>query len=196
MILSLDQVPRGSPVLIVTCVSSRKQSANHRDQRLNLKSELVSRRIKIKGSHQYTGQRYNPEWIIPAVDKGLKLNAEYLVFESSDRILRNPQFNCSYNPNAVASTKQFLELKDYLQGIKLAVLIPPDTSASLVRSAQRKRGIMGKEKTLRGRYKHHKHETIQKARKLNEKGYSLRQISLELGVAKSTISDWISRVSE
>lgn len=122
-----------------------------------------------------------------------------LVAESTCRFIRGFRLKGT-KKNVPPSILEFHRLKTLVDGARLATLLHPDTPENEVRKYQTKRGQTwsgnrGGRPKVQMTNKQRRKLKMPKALALHEAGRSYREIGKSLGVAWSTIRDWIKRSS-
>jgi DNA invertase Pin-like site-specific DNA recombinase len=135
-------------VVIYVRVSTRQQ-----DHKNNLDSQIQKLKNAVAASKgivvkivTYIGSGFDPWKVGYAAEIARKHNA-IIVAESTDRLIRSPNYHSVTNPNARARTFDLESLAEATRGISLMTLHHPDESLKKVRSAQIFRGIKNKRST-------------------------------------------------
>ena len=122
-----------------------------------------------------------------------------LVFESTDRAIRHPDYHSRANPNAQARDVDLEELRQWTDGVPLFTLLPPNATSGEVRAYQTKRGQATKgrkggrpRKNPPGYKKQRRQKLLRRVLKLRRNGASYRKIARECGVPTTTLHAWVS----
>jgi hypothetical protein len=121
-----------------------------------------------------------------------------IVAPSTDRFLRNKDFNTKTNPYVLPTEAEFEELKKLTGNVPLVTLLHPDMSPRKVRGyvskwGQKAKGNTGGHPILKrpGYKKKRREKELPKVRQLLKKGNNPTEIHRILDIPRSTISGWI-----
>ncbi|OQA91377.1 MAG: hypothetical protein BWY26_01007 [Elusimicrobia bacterium ADurb.Bin231] len=123
-----------------------------------------------------------------------------IVATSSDRFLRNREFNTNTNPDVLPIVAEFEEFGKLIQNMPCATLLHPDMPPNKVRGYQSKWGQRTKKnkggrprKKMPGYKKKLRQEKLDTVIQLHNKGKTISVISFRTGVKPNTVKDWIDR---
>jgi len=156
------------------------------DQENNLRQQIESVGADVEDVVQFIGQRYNPTWVGRILGECQDHDYDWVLFETTDRILRHPKFNATKKGlnNLHPTREQWKELSLNLGGHKVMSHLDPKADAAKIRSYQRKRGLKKQSQLI----------TPKKAvLELYSQGKSVREISEELDLPKSTVHDLLKQ---
>lgn len=198
-------IPNDLPVVLSCRVSSDRQ---HQNDNLNDQDGWARIVIAKKGNPLKSIWREIASGY--ALDAGDRLAFEFaiadakrygavLVFESISRLVRNIFYHPSKTPDAMPTEFEMKRVMELLDGVQVATLCPPNATPSEIRSYETIRGQYMKgnkggcpKKPKPGDKKKCRLENLPIAIQLNGAGFSLREIGRKLGIAHSTVADWLN----
>ena len=203
---SFHELKPGDRVLICTCVSCRDRQENHKDQQMNLKEAAKAVGATDVGDESFTGSRFDPEWIVDAAAKAKRQRADWMLFETTDRIVRNRLFRTTdkMRSKLQATDEQLRELAVFCLGLPLMTHLHPDATPQKVRSYQRSRGQEfkqrkgGRPRERKRTYMHYIDLPFAIKRKMQHlyaQGVPIRKIAAQLKLSKSSVQRWLSQFS-
>jgi len=192
----------GDKVVLYCRVSRHTQNrmGNLDDQERNLRREAARLgAIVVEDPILHEG----PGWDAGEIMRAAALAREHgakLLAESTNRYVRSGEYHGDENPDAQASEEELQFLPIWTGGTVPLTVLDPDASAGEERAYETKRGQRekgrrgGRPRTNPPGYKtERRREMLPKVLELREKGESVREIAAYMGIAKSTIYDWIQQ---
>jgi hypothetical protein len=218
-----DAIRPGDLVVICCRVSwhTQNRNGNLRDQEANLREKLRLLVATVIAVFYYVGSGFHLDWLVTAprtrpcttslgvfsptgaresaVDfakkHGAKINAE-----STDRIVRHPDYDSKSYPDAQARESELVELRWLKNGVPFTTDLHPDASPEEVRSYQRKRGQWakrrkgGRPRKAKPGYKKERRLRIQpEVYRLSLDGVPIREIARIVNLPESTVRAWVRR---
>jgi hypothetical protein len=199
-----DALKHFGPGRYVICCreSSWKQQRrrNLMDQRAELLQVCNEIGASVVGEIMHVGSGFDPSWLRPAA-RMAKESGALILAESTDRLIRHPDYHSKTNPDAQASERELCELAFWLDDVVAVTVLHPDATPYEVRSYQRRRGQRAKgnfggrpPKKVAG-YKRRRREALEpRAIRLRQRGLSLAEIAVALECARTTIQRWVAGV--
>ena len=197
-----DGLTSRDEVFLILRVSNRERRANLKDQDANLRDVVSEVGAKIVGQVQKAISGFDPSWLKQVAMEAKAAGATVLLAETADRFIRHRDFHSNDRPDLQATDEQLQELVECTGGMRLMTHLDPDATPFQVRSYQRKRGQKQKRRKG-GRPKNRTagfmvrrfEEKIGLVRWLHARGWKIRDIAAKpmVGVAKSTVADWLKR---
>ena len=191
--------------LIYDRVSARTQdrNGNLNAHEKALRQELKKRKIPVVGCYREVGSGWilneERDRLLQAVHKAKENVNTGIVATSTDRFLRNRDFTTD-EPDLLPTDVEFGKLKELTCGVPLVTLLHPDTPSRKVRSYQTKWGQSAKKrkggrprKKIPGYKKKRRMEKLDRVLRLQRRGRNPSQIARMVGIARSTICDWIEK---
>lgn len=186
---------KGQKVILYCRVSAGDQEDNLDGQELRLRRYLESFEVKIIGIFRevISGYVRNCGRLKTAAKEAKKTGAVILA-ESTDRFVRNIDYNSKTNPNAQPTVEEFEYIKYITKDVILATALHPDLPWKKVRKYQTIRG----QKTKGGRHpkgwrKRRKKKFYKTVIRMRKEGQSLGHISKKLKLTKSLVQYWIAK---
>lgn len=197
-----DVLKPGDKVVLYCRVSGRCQAwrKNLDNQQACLEKVAKERGLPVVRCYRdmESGWKEEREKISKTAIDALKHDAAVLAL-STDRFIRSDEYRSDSNPGAQPSRQEFENLKRATQGATLVTVLPPHMHWRKVRGFQSKLGQKAKGRkggrpanTKAGDKKRRREQLKPDAIKLRKRGYTIRQISAELSVPKTTVQDWLS----
>jgi len=140
--------------------------------------------------------------LLTAVRKAQALTVEgkhaVILATSTDRFLRNENFNPKYNPHVLPIEAQFERLMKLSSGVPLVTVVPPDRSWKKVRGyqskwGQRNKGNKGGRPILKssGWTIRRRKKKMPRVRKMLKRGKNVTEIARKLQMSRSTVDEWV-----
>jgi len=133
-----------------------------------------------------------------AVRRALQFENTVILAASADRFLRSRDFDTKDNPDALPTIAEFEKLRKITRGVPLVTLLQPNRSQKKVRGyyskwGQRTKGKKGGRPILKnsGWTIRRREKKLPRVRRLLKKGKNPTEIARKMGIARSSISDWI-----
>lgn len=183
-------------VVIYARESSRWQDA---DGNLRCQIALLRRLLKKLGfsvikvfKEAASGQRYERSLLDRAAAYAQRHNAT-LVAEAVNRFVRPQYFDTQRFPNCPLHDDEMERIVEIAGSVPLATYLHPDTPEREVRGYQTRRGISERARAKRpARYRKARRESkAPSAIRLNNLGYSIRDVAGILDVPPATIGRWV-----
>jgi hypothetical protein len=189
-------------VILVARISqfhAQRYNGNLHDQERNLIQEVLPHGVVVVDIATAETSGTDPAWIAPVAAKAKAIGAT-LVFESTDRAIRHPDYHSKKRPNKQARETDLEELAFYTLGVPLVTILHPDVTPTTVRSYQRKRGQQQKGRcggrprsTKPGDKKRRREELLSTVLEMHEFGSTVTDICRETKLPRMTVSDWIRK---
>lgn len=176
-------------ILLAGRVSTPKQQKHLIDQLTSLRLVVEKHQGVVSGWIGKVTKGSNQEYHKEIAEKAHYLNVETILWESTDRAIRNPDWR--WKDDSPPTEEQVEKFKGTFQGLTLLTLLPPEATFEEVRKYQARRGRV--EETLK-EYQVRKREVLQPlVVALAEKGKSYGEIAEELGLSKREVYKWLKR---
>ncbi len=199
---------KGSFLPVVLSVRVSAWTQNHRG---NLKRQIrwLKRELRRYGNVSIIAiiKHVGPGWKegtrkIRKAARIARRRSGVIVAMSTDRLLRSPHYHSVYNPSAQPTDAEYEALLESVNGVTLATILHPDMTWKKVRGYQSKWGQKAKNNkggrpkvNKPGYMKERFQEYLPIVLKLFSQNLSIRAISEETQIPKSTVADWIKKYS-
>lgn len=202
-ICSLEDIDFDAPVVLYARSSTRGQQrgGNLDDQLSELRRAAGTRPVVGEYSEVANAAICNHSRcsLLRAICRARQMGAIVLA-ASRDRVLRHCDARQIDPANEKPYRYEYLELESMLDGVQIASVIDPDLPQSQVRSLQTKRGHVAKGNAGGRPRRDYQPRSLgarqrQAAVRMRIEGASLSEIAAELGRSRSTIFDWVRRLS-
>lgn len=193
--ISHANLQHGDKVVLACRVSTYQQDVkgNLRNQTLNLSAEVEKLGAEVVGIVRYAGPGSDPYWLYRAKAIAEQYGAK-IVAESTNRLIRHPDYHSKLNYSAQARTIELEDLSYWTRGVELTTVLHPDATPKEERAYQTKRGQRAKNRKggRRMRPKKRRESLKPEAIRLRKNGNSIRAIARQINVPKSTIQRWVA----
>lgn len=185
---------RGKSAYLTFRVSTPQQERDLPAQIMLVVRSATKAGLQIKGAGAWVTNGANPTFQKQVAEAANKAGAEIIVFESTSRAIRHPDWGRD-NFHTAPTQVQLDEIKRVHKSRKLVTVLPPDASFEEERAHQIKRGLRYRKAVMRTtrskKGSRRRVRSLWRAMIMRINGISLGKIAQELGVSKAQVQAWL-----
>lgn len=197
-----DNLRRGSRLIVVARKSRRDKKHRLQGQVEHLCRVAEAAGHIVVGVVTHVGSGWDPSWIAEAAILAKEKNADAILAETTNRLIRHPCFHSSKDPDLQANDHNLRTLLHFANGVPLATHLGPMECPVSEQLYETRRGLEMSSNAV-GRPRKSRPSSYQpratpdecdEIKCLREQGLSYRQIAERTGRSRSTVQSILNRI--